>query len=149
MRISTKGRYALEAVTDLAIHAGDQTESIRAISARRGLSDNYLEQIFLQLRKAGLLESVRGPQGGYRLAGSPNDLTVWAILSVVEERMSPVECPAPGEAGKCGRGDRCATRSVWDSMLLELEKTLRRITVADLVAAVERESRLQADDYAI
>ena len=149
MKISTKGRYALEAVTDLALHAGNQTESVRAISARRGLSDNYLEQIFLMLRKAGLLESIRGPQGGYRLAVDPKNLSAWDILSVVEERMSPVECPAPGEDGECGRGCRCATRTVWDSMLRELERTLRQVSVSDLMVAVARETLLQADEYSI
>ena len=149
MKISTKGRYALEAVTDLALHAGNNTESVRAISARRGLSDNYLEQIFLMLRKAGLLESIRGPQGGYRLAVAPQNLSAWDILSVVEDRMSPVECPAPGQAGDCGRGDRCATRSVWDGMLRELERSLRQVSVADLMAAVEQEKRLQADEFYI
>lgn len=149
MKMSTKGRYALEAVTDLAIHAGEGTESIRAISARRGLSDNYLEQIFLQLRKAGLLQSVRGPQGGYRLAKDPSEMTAWDIVSVVEERMSPVQCPAPGEQGECGRGDHCASRIIWDGMFKELERTLRQVTVASLLAAVEHETQLGADDYCI
>ena len=149
MKMSTKGRYALEAVADLALHAREGTVSIRAISGRRGISDNYLEQIFLQLRKAGLLHSVRGPQGGYRLAVDPATLTAWDIVSIVEERMSPVQCPEPGEPGECGRGNRCASRVVWDGMFRELERTLRQVTVADLTAAVERESQLAADDYCI
>ena len=84
MKISTKGRYALEAVTDLVLHAGDQYGSIRGIAQRRGLSDNYLEQLFLQLRRAGLVESVRGPQGGYRLARDPSAVSAGDVLRAAE-----------------------------------------------------------------
>jgi Rrf2 family protein len=109
-----KRRYALEAVADLALHAREGTVSIRAISGRRGISDNYLEQIFLQLRKAGLLHSVRGPQGGYRLAVDPTTLTAWDIVSIVEERMSPVQCPEPGEPANAAA--ETDARPVWSGM---------------------------------
>ena len=150
MKISTKGRYALEAITDLAIHAGMQYESIRSIAGRRRMSDNYLEQIFLLLRKAGLVESVRGPQGGYRIAREPADITAGDVLHAVEGRMAPVHCldRTPGEE-PCKNEDQCVTRKIWRRMMLEMDAVLDQVTLSDLAEAVKRDEALPALDFSI
>ena len=150
MKISTKGRYALEAITDLANHAGMNYESIRSIAERRGLSDNYLEQIFLLLRKAGVVESVRGPQGGYRITREPSLITAGDVLHAVEGRMAPVLCLDDEAAEKpCGKENRCVTRKVWCKMMLAMDAVLGQVTIADLAEAVRREDAFPALDFSI
>lgn len=150
MKISTKGRYALEAITDLAIHAGMNYESIRSIAERRRLSDNYLEQIFLLLRKAGVVESIRGPQGGYRIAREPSRITAGDVLHAVEGRMAPVLCLDDEGAEKpCGKESRCVTRKVWCKMMLAMDAVLGQVTIADLAEAVRLEDAFPALDFSI
>jgi Rrf2 family cysteine metabolism transcriptional repressor len=150
MKISTKGRYALEAVTDLAIHAGMNYESIRSIAERRRLSDNYLEQIFLLLRKAGVVESIRGPQGGYRIVREPSLITAGDVLHAVEGRMAPVLCLDDGATEKpCGKEGRCVTRKVWCKMMLAMDAVLGQVTIADLAEAVRQEDAFPALDFSI
>jgi Rrf2 family transcriptional regulator, cysteine metabolism repressor len=150
MKISTKGRYALEAVTDLAIHAGMDFESIRSIAERRRLSDNYLEQIFLSLGKAGIVESIRGPQGGYRITREPADITAGEVLHAVEGRMAPVHClDGTRDEVPCGNETRCVTRKVWHRMMLEMDTVLGQVTIADLAEAVKREDAVPALDFSI
>jgi Rrf2 family protein len=150
MKISTKGRYALEAVTDLVIHAGTNYESIRSIADRRKLSDNYLEQIFLLLGKAGIVESVRGPQGGYRISRESASITAGDILHAVEGRMAPVHCldNIPDDA-PCGFENRCVTRKLWHSMMMEMDAVLGNVTIADLADAVKSEDAFPALDFII
>jgi len=150
MKISTKGRYALEAITDLAIHAGMNYESIRSIAERRRMSDNYLEQIFLLLRKAGVVESVRGPQGGYRIARELESITAGDVLHAVEGRMAPVHCldSTLGEE-PCKKEDRCVTRRIWLRMMLEMDAVLGQVTIADLAEAVKHDDAFPALDFSI
>ncbi len=147
MKISTKGRYALEAVTDLALHAGDQYGSIRGIAQRRGLSDNYLEQLFLQLRRAGLVESVRGPQGGYRLARDAAQVTAGDVLRAAEGSLSPVECLTPAEGEHCAREAQCVTRGIWQRLASEMDEVLDRISIAVLVGAVRDEQVRESEPF--
>ena len=150
MKISTKGRYALEAVTDLVLHAGAQYESIRNIAERRGLSENYLEQIFLLLRKSGIVESVRGPQGGYRIAMAPELISAGSILHAVEGQMAPVQCLATDENKEaCDREDRCVTRRVWNRMMLEMNAILDEVTIGKLVEAVRKDEQTPVLDFCI
>ncbi len=148
MKISTKGRYALEAVTDLALYAGDQYGSIRGIAQRRGLSDNYLEQLFLQLRRAGLVESVRGPQGGYRLARDASQVTAGDVLRAAEGNLSPVDCLSPVEGGHCAREAQCVTRSIWQRLAHEMDEVLDRISIGALVEAVRLEQDRETEPFA-
>ena len=150
MKISTKGRYALEAVTDLTLHAGMQFESIRGIAERRSLSENYLEQIFILLRHAGIVESVRGPQGGYRITRDPDLITAGDVLHAVEGQMAPVLCLASDdESGLCEREARCVTRKVWQTMMREMDLVLNQVTIGKLAEAVRTEQLIPVSDYII
>ena len=92
MKISTKSQYALEALMDLHLHAVDGQESLKNIAQRRGISEHYLEQIFSTLRKAGIVESFRGAQGGYRLAREPGSITAGEVIRALEGPLCPVKC---------------------------------------------------------
>ncbi len=149
VKISTKGRYALEAMTDLVLHAGDNVENIRSIAGRRHLSENYLEQIFLSLRKAKLVESIRGPQGGYKIAKLPSDVTASDILHAVEGQMVPVECLEENCKEKCIFLGQCATQKVWAVLFKEMETVLSGVTLRQLVDAVREEENNIILDYSI
>ena len=110
MRISTKGRYALRLMLDLAMEENGKPVSIKDIAGRQGISEKYLEQIISSLNKAGYVKSVRGAQGGYLLKMEPKDYTVGMILRVTEGSLAPVDC---AEDGSCERISSCATAMLW------------------------------------
>jgi len=149
MKISTKGRYALEAMTDLVLHAGDDIENIRSIAGRRNLSENYLEQIFLSLRKAKLVESIRGPQGGYKIAKRSKDITASDILHAVEGRMAPVQCLEEDCKEKCQFLGQCSTQRVWAVLFQEMENVLSNVSLEQLVEAVRLEEKNVVLDFII
>ncbi len=131
MRISTRGEYGVRAMLDLALHYEDGTIPLRAVAGRQRISESYLEQLFGILRKAELVTSVRGAQGGYQLARPPGEITVGDVMRVVEGPIAPAECV--GEGGTdCRQASHCVTRLLWaklrDSMLGVLDST----TLADL-----------------
>lgn len=133
MKISTKGRYALEAVLDLAVHAQNEYESVRNIAERRNISENYLEQIFAGLRKNGILESTRGKQGGYRLARPIKDITAGEVIRALEGPLAPVSCVSGNECKqKCDRYDLCVTNILWQKMMDEINKAVDSVTINDL-----------------
>ena len=110
--ISTRGRYALRVMVDLAEHAGDGYIPMKEVAARQGISLKYLEQIMPALSKNGLVEGVHGKGGGYRLTRSPGEYTVGEILLITEGDLAPVACLAC-DAEPCGRADECKTLSMW------------------------------------
>ena len=111
MKISTKGRYALRLMLDLAMNSGGELVRIRTIAARQEISEKYLEQIISTLNHAGFVKSVRGAQGGYRLAKEPKDYTVGMILRLTEGSLAPVAC-LDDEVNQCSRVEQCATLEV-------------------------------------
>ena len=133
MKISTKGQYALESMLDMVVNDKEQ-ESLKDIARRRKISENYLEQIFSTLRKAGLVASARGAQGGYRLARSAEDITAGDIIRAVEGTLSPVKCVCEEEnkAERCPLIDVCVTRGLWADLMQEINGTLDGVTLADL-----------------
>lgn len=135
MKISTKGQYALEALIDLVIHAEDGQENLKNVAARRGISEPYLDQIFSMLRRAGIVESVRGAQGGYRLTREPSAFTAGDIVRATEGSLAPVKCVnnCADEGKKCPMFDRCVTRPVWAKVALEIDSTLDSVKLSDLV----------------
>lgn len=148
LKISTKGRYALEALTDLALNASDGLENIRNIAARRAISENYLEQIFLSLRKNGIVESIRGPQGGYKLAKAASQITASEILHAVEGQMAPVYClEEHGEA--CEKEGFCAAQKVWGKLMNEMEFVLKGVTLAQLVQKTREAQTKNGLDFSI
>lgn len=131
MKISTKGRYALRLMLDLAINNTGEFIPIKKIAERQEISEKYLEQIITQISRAGFVRSVRGSQGGYQLANPPEDYTVGMILRLMEGELSPVACL--DEPGHCDRADRCVTVDVWKQIKEAVENVVDNITLADLV----------------
>ncbi len=132
MKISTKGRYALRLMVDLASNTTAGCIPIRAIAMRQDISEKYLEQIITGLNRAGLVKSVRGSNGGYTLTRSPEEYTVGEILRVTEGSLAPVACVE--EDGCCQRIETCVTAYVWEQLYEAVNQVVNRITLADLVA---------------
>lgn len=136
MRLSTKGRYGLMAMFELALEYGNGPIPLRNIAAKQDLSDNYLEQLFSTLRKDELLNSVRGAQGGYMLARRPDDITVGDILRSLEGDLSPADC-ASDEAIDCIKEDSCATKMVLVKIKNSIDEVIDSITLADMIKDLE------------
>ena len=134
MRLSTKSRYGLRALFDMAYHAGTLPAQIKDISRRQNISPRYLEQIFQDLKKAGLVKSRRGPQGGYFLARKPIEITVMDIIHATEGEMALVDCVKPAKRGKkgCEFDNQCITQQVWAEASRKLNEYLGTITIKDL-----------------
>ena len=132
MQLSTAGRYALRAMVDLAIHGQDGPIQCAEIAERQEVSDQYLSQLFLKLKRAGLVESVRGPGGGYVLAGDPGEITAGEVLRAVEEKLAPVFCVKEGKAEPCHRADGCPTHGLWARLGQAIHDVLDSVTLADL-----------------
>jgi len=133
MKLSTKGKYGVRAVFEIARHYGKGPISIKEIVERQGISISYLEQILYRLGKAGLVESVRGPAGGYLLARKPSDLTIGDIIRTLEGPIALSHCLEPGEAGECYQAEDCVARMVWRKVGAKIEEALDSITFNDLL----------------
>lgn len=132
MKISTKGRYALRLMLDLALNADDELVRVKDIAERQHISEKYLEQIISPLKKAGLVRSLRGAQGGYRLAGKPGDYTVGMILRITEGGMAPVACLDDPE-NLCERAQDCVTLRVWEMLDDAIKGVIDHVTLQNLV----------------
>ncbi len=141
MRISTKGHYGVQAMFELARHYGTGPVSLRAIAGRQEISEHYLEQLIAGLRKAGLVSSVRGAQGGYILARDPADIKVGDIVRVLEGPIAPVECVNDNETDHCLRSEFCITRGVWEKVKDSIEDVLDSISLADMCKEAEKEMK--------
>lgn len=137
MKISTKGQYGLRAMVDLAIHSTGEQIPLNSIAERQNLSVGYLEQVFSSLRKAGLVKSVKGPQGGYSLAHSASDITVGDVLRTLEGDLSVVE-----ELDERQNTDNdieyCITEKVWKKINQSISEVVDLITLEDLVVAYKK-----------
>lgn len=133
MKISTKGRYGLEAVVDMALHAAGSHVNLSSISERCGISEAYLLQIFIVLRRAGVVDSIRGAQGGYVLARDPAEITVADVLIALEGPLSPVVCITELAKVPCDMYEACTTRSLWESIMTGLTEVARSRTIQDLM----------------
>ena len=131
MKLSTEGRYGVKAMVDLAINYGGQPVSIKNISERQHISEYYLEQLFSPLRKAKLIKSIRGAQGGYILNRHPKDITVADIMEVLEGPIEISSC-LEGE-DSCGNVDCCATRLLWAKIKKSLDNIMESTTLQDMV----------------
>lgn len=133
MKISTKGRYAVRVMLDLALHSGcNECCAVKEIAARQGISEKYLEQIVAVLNKAGYVKSIRGAQGGYRLTKAPEEYTVGMILRAAEGSLAPVTCLENG-AETCERCDTCETLEVWKDLYAAINQVVDNVTIGDLV----------------
>lgn len=133
MKLSTKGRYGLRALIDLALYSENETVSIASISARQNISESYLEQLIAKLRKAGLVTSVRGAGGGYRLAKPATEISVGDILRALEGSLDPVECPGLKEESGCDGAEFCVTKYVWQRINDSINQTVDEIKLDQLL----------------
>ncbi|MEI6602958.1 MAG: Rrf2 family transcriptional regulator [Clostridia bacterium] len=131
MKLSTKGRYGLRAIVDMAVYSNGEHVSINSIAERQGISANYLEQVFSTLRKAGLIKSIKGAQGGYSLARKPKEMTIGEIIRALEGDLAIVDEADPSDADSMMK--KVIKTSVWDRMNQSLNQVVDGITVADLV----------------
>lgn len=147
MIISTRGRYGLRAMFELAKAHGEGTQSIKQIAAAQGLSEQYLEQIFARLKSAGLVESTRGAGGGYSLSTAPEQITVGRVLVALEGELSPAECVGEDATACCNSGI-CATHAIWQRIYEGFNKVLDGITLQDMLDDYHRlgEARPDAKD---
>lgn len=145
MKISTKGRYALRLMLDLALNNTGECITIKSIAARQEISEKYLEQIISMLNRAGYVKSVRGAQGGYRLAKEPSEYTVGMILRLTEGSLFPVDC-LDMNSSECSRSTGCVTKGVWEELYEAISSVVDRITLQDLV---DRQMNMSAFDYSI
>lgn len=130
MKISTKGRYALRLMLDIALNDAKTPVRIKDIAERQQISDKYLEQIVSSLNKAGFVKSLRGPQGGYRLTKKPEEYTVGMILRLIEGSLAPVAC-LDDDINNCTRADRCPTLILWEKLYDAISEVVDNITLAD------------------
>lgn len=133
MKISTKGRYGLRAMLDMAIHFNEGPIAVHSVAERQGLSDRYLEQLMVPLKKAGLVKSVRGPQGGYVLAKEPEDILVGEIIRALEGPIAPVDCVSEEYPAECERAESCVARLVWAKVRDSIASILDSVSLKDLV----------------
>ena len=133
MRISTKGRYAVRVMLDLAVNDAGAYVKVKQIADRQGISEKYLEQIIAVLNRAGFVRSTRGAQGGYRLARDPSEYTVGQILRLTEGSLNPAPCLEPCEEGQeCVRQDTCETMEIWKRLAEAIDGVVDGVTIADL-----------------
>lgn len=137
MRLTTKGRFAVTAMLDLALNEVDRPVTLAGISERQEISLSYLEQLFSRLRRDGLVKSVRGPGGGYRIAKPLNEITVSNIITAVDELIDATQC---GGTENCHGERRCMTHDLWASLNTKILEYLSGVSLADLVAS-QREGK--------
>ena len=131
MKISTKGRYGLKAVLDIAMH--DEASSVSSISARQCISENYLERLIAMLKKAGIVNSLRGAQGGYVLARPAQEISVGEVLRALEGDLNPVDCAEiDGSGDFCEGADTCITKFVWKRISDSINQAVNNLMISEL-----------------
>ena len=143
MRLTTKGRYAVTAMLDLALHKDQGPVSLADISQRQAISLSYLEQLFAKLRRGSLVSSVRGPGGGYELQGGSESIYIAQIVDAVNESLDSTKCKG---AGDCQGGETCLTHYLWEDLSEQIHTFLEGISLADLVAKNEVKRISQKQD---
>ena len=133
MRLSTKSRYGVRAIFDIAYHSEGLETQVNDISRRQEVSPRYIEQIFQKLKKAGIIGSKRGPKGGYFLVKKPQEITVGEIIRVTEGDIDPVLCLDPEDPDQpCGRSKECVTRIIWNEAGNRLKEYFDSVTIRNL-----------------
>ena len=145
MRLTTKGRYAVTAMLDLALHSAAGPVTLADIAVRQGISQSYLEQLFGKLKKACLVASLRGPGGGYELARPLTDISVSEIIASVGEGIDATRC---GGTGDCQHGEVCLTHELWSDLSERIDEFLTGITLASLVERADVRSVSRRQDLA-
>ena len=146
MKLSTRAEYGLRAMFDLALHNGEGPISLKSIAERQGISEHYLEQLIAPLRKAGLVKSIRGAQGGYILSREPLEIRVGDIVRVLEGPLAPMDCVNEEEEGNCHRAETCVTRGIWAKVRDSVNEVLDSYTLEDMCLEAEK-VRLKNNNY--
>ena len=141
MKLTSKGRYAVMALVDLARFDNINPVSLRDISLRQGISLDYLEQIFLKLKKNQIVKSIRGNQGGYVLSKNPNDIKLTNIFHAVNEKVKTVQCKKDSKKGCNGRATKCITHNLWDELENHINSFFEKKSLEDLIQN-KKENRL-------
>jgi len=150
MRLSTKGRYAVMAMADLARNGADRAVSLAEIATRQEISLSYLEQLFARLRKSGLVRSVRGPGGGYRLAREACETAVAEIVLAVDEPIRATRCVGAGSPKGCMiKGERCITHHLWEDLGQEIHRYLASVSLEDVIQNRTGQARMGAARAAV
>ena len=131
MRLTTKGRYAVTAMLDLAFHSQKKPVTLTDIATRQIISLSYLEQLFARLRKAGMVTGVRGPGGGYQLSRSANEISIAEIITAVDEQLDSTKC---GGKGNCHNNSPCLTHELWMGLSTQIRNYLESISLAEVLA---------------
>lgn len=139
MRLTTKGRFAVTAMLDLALHGQTQPVSLIAVSERQNISLSYLEQLFCKLRRAGLVSSIRGPRGGYVLAKAADQINIAQIITAAEDKLDATRCKG---SANCRSGRPCLTHDLWENLNRTIDGYLSRITLSDVLAPHDGHIRL-------
>ena len=148
MKISTKGRYGLRILMDLAIHQSEKPRLIRDIAKSQQISEKYISRLVIALRKAGLIRSVRGVNGGFHLNKKPEDITLLEVVEVMEGPLSIVDCVTAPK--KCSHHANCAPREIWCKLNEDIRAIMSRTTLADILAAYRTHNPEQGPlDYCI
>lgn len=133
MKLSTKGRYGVKAMFDLALHHGNLPISLKSVAERQGISEPYLEQLISSLRKANLVKSVRGAQGGYILNYEPQSIRIGDIIRVLEGPLAPTGCVLEDDPVECVKADGCVTKLVWAKIRDSINHVIDSITLQDML----------------
>jgi len=133
MKLTSKGRYAVMAMADLAKINANQPTSLTEISLRQGISVSFLEQIFLQLKRNNLVESSRGPSGGYTLTKSPDEIKLSSIIKAVDEKVKTVGCKKESKKGCTGKSIKCITHNLWDDLENHINNFFEKNTLNDII----------------
>ena len=133
MKLTSKGRYAVMAMADLAKNNVKEPTSLTEISLRQGISISYLEQLFLKLRKNNLVQSARGPSGGYVLSKPPGEIKLLSIISAVDEKIKTVKCKRESKKGCNGKLIKCITHNLWDDLETHINKFFENNTLNDIL----------------
>ena len=148
MKISTKGRYGLRILMDLALHQSEKPRLIRDIAKSQQISEKYISRLVIALRKAGMIRSVRGVNGGFHIAMKPEEITLLDVIEVMEGPLSIVDCVSAPK--KCVHSKDCAPREVWCKLNDDIRALMRKTTLADILATYDRQNALNGNaDYCI
>jgi len=138
MKLSNKGRYAVQALADLARNDLQKPTNLTEISLRQGISLSFLEQIFLKLKNNNLVKSSRGPLGGYILSRSPDDITISNIIEAVDEKVKTVACRRESKKGCHGKSSKCITHDLWDDLENHINDFFKKNTLRDIAYKMEK-----------
>lgn len=139
MQLSTRARYATRAMLELAVNYGEGPLQLKEIARKQEISEKYLEQVLISLRREGFIHTQKGNRGGYMLAVPPGEITLYDIISTVEGSLAPVACV--DNTALCGRSDHCATRDIWSRLKGKITAELSSTTLADLVTEQEKKDK--------